>query len=85
MGIGRDSREMVFFVVTEPMTQEHYHELIYKDNKHLIKDWSCEPNDKELFENDETNKKYLKEYYKAKQKLKDHQDLKRKQNGTLFS
>ena len=64
-----------YFLTTMPLEEENFFEWSQKQS--IIKDWKCEPDDKQIFENDDTYKVLLKDYFKAKKDLDNYKHKKR--------
>lgn len=64
-----------YFITTEPLEEMEFFE--WKRDQSIVSNWKCEPNDKALFENDDTYKVLLKQYFKSKKELNDYKHNKR--------
>lgn len=64
-----------YFITTEPLEERYFFE--WKKQQTIISNWKCEPQDKELFENDTTYSHLLKTFLKAKKDLNNYKFDKR--------
>ena len=66
-----------YFITTKPLEEENFFE--WKQKQSIIENWKAEPNDKELFKDDDTYKSLLKDYFKCKKELDNYKFNKRHQ------
>ena len=65
-----------YFITTKPLEEQEFFE--WKQHQ-PIENWKAEPNDKELFKDDDTYKSLLKDYFKCKKELDNYKFNKRHQ------
>ena len=65
----------LYFITTYPLTDEQFY--AWQKHHEVIKNWSCEPDDKEVFKDDPNYNKILSKYIKSKKELDVYQFNKR--------
>ena len=60
-----------YFITTALLSEEEFAQVKHFINE-IIDNWKAEPDDKEIFANDEMYKTVLKKYFKAKKDLKNY-------------
>ena len=65
-----------YFITTRELEEQEWFNW-YQQSKEYVENWKAEPNDKELFKDDEVYSQILNKYIKAKKELRDYKFDKR--------
>jgi len=65
-----------YFITTELLEDQEFFDW-KQQHQGVIENWKCEPNDKELFKDDDMYKSLLKNYFKCKKELENYKFNKR--------
>ncbi len=75
----REHEKMTYFITTEPLTEREFFENFMPSSK-MFKDWTREPNDYDLYKDNEEFKELNKNVKNAKKLRDNFKEQIRKQN-----